>query len=110
MTSQGTRRERIRAATDLEIREHARALLIAQGRDAVTLRAIARELGITAPALYRYYDSREDLLRRLGDDICTDLAAELTGGSGHLDPADFRGRLFAVCRGFRTWEIGRAHV
>lgn len=52
--SEGTRRERIRAATEMEIRQHARTLLIEQGRDAVTLRAIARELGITAPALYRY--------------------------------------------------------
>ncbi|MFR9730574.1 TetR/AcrR family transcriptional regulator [Saccharopolyspora sp. MS10] len=103
--TQGTRRERLRAATELEIREHARALLVARGRDAVTLRAIARELGITAPALYRYHDSREDLLRRLGDDICADLAAELTGGLRHLDPADFRGKLFSVCRGFRTWAL-----
>lgn len=105
MTSQGTRRERIRAATDLEIREHARALLIAQGRDAVTLRAIARELGITAPALYRYYDSREDLLRRLGDDICTDLVDELNERLEQVDPADFRGKLNAVCHGFRRWAL-----
>lgn len=103
--SQGTRRERIRAATEMEIREHARALLVTKGRDAVTLRAIARELGITAPALYRYYDSREDLLRQLGDDICTDLVTELTERVRGADPADFRAKLNTVCHGFRRWAL-----
>ncbi|QUH05650.1 TetR/AcrR family transcriptional regulator [Saccharopolyspora erythraea] len=99
-----TRRERMRAATDQEIRHHARALLVGRGRDAVTLRAIARELGITAPALYRYYDSREDLLRTLCDDICTDLAAVLSAGLEPAD-ADYRERVFAVCRAFRQWAL-----
>lgn len=73
------------------------------GRDAVTLRAIARELGITAPALYRYYDSREDLLRKLADDICTDLAAELNADLDTID--DVAAQVYAVCRGFRRWAL-----
>lgn len=100
-----TRRERIRAATETEIRQHARALLVEHGRDAVTLRAIARELGITAPALYRYYDSRDDLLQQLRDDICGDLAAELLQ---HLEPLpheDFMGKVSTVCRTFRRWAL-----
>ncbi|APU18028.1 MULTISPECIES: TetR/AcrR family transcriptional regulator [Actinoalloteichus] len=100
-----TRRERLRAATELEIREHARQLLVEQGQHAVTLRAIARELGVTAPALYRYYDSREDLLRHVGDDICMRLAAELTGATAELDQADLPGRVFTVCRRLRTWAL-----
>ncbi|KAA5836249.1 TetR/AcrR family transcriptional regulator [Saccharopolyspora hirsuta] len=99
-----TRRERLRAATELEIRQHARALLVERGSDAVTLRAIARELGITAPALYRYYESREDLLRQLCDDICTDLATELhavSAGAGE----EFLDKIFAVCRAFRCWAL-----
>jgi AcrR family transcriptional regulator len=100
-----TRRERIRAATEHEIRHHARALLVHQGRDAVTLRAIARELGITAPALYRYYSSREALLRQLCDDVCTDLAAELHRELDHVDADDYLAQVFAICRGFRTWAL-----
>ncbi|MFC7342564.1 TetR/AcrR family transcriptional regulator [Saccharopolyspora griseoalba] len=98
------RRDRDRAATDQEIRQHARALLVGSGSDAVTLRAIARELGITAPALYRYYDSREALLRRLATDICVDLSDELRVA---LDPLgqDFLERMFAVCRRFRSWAL-----
>ncbi|MER7010422.1 TetR/AcrR family transcriptional regulator [Saccharopolyspora sp. NPDC000359] len=99
-----TRRERLRAATELEIRQHARALLVEHGSDAVTLRAIARELGITAPALYRYYESREGLLRQLCDDICTDLATELHAASVEAG-ADFLDKVFGICRAFRRWAL-----
>ena len=101
-----TRRERIRAATEMEIRQHARALLVEHGRDAVTLRAIARELGITAPALYRYCDSREDLLRQLCDDICTDLAAELAQLLETVPVDEYLNKVFTVCRAFRRWALG----
>ena len=100
-----TRRERVRATTDHDIRQHARTLLSAQGQDAVTLRAIARALGITAPALYRYYDSREDLLRQLCDDICTDLSEELTHRSESVAVDDFAARVTSTCRGLRDWAL-----
>jgi AcrR family transcriptional regulator len=100
-----TRRDRPRADTEREIRQQARRLLVEQGREAVTLRAIARELGITAPALYRYYDSREDLLRRVIDDVCLDLGAELTADLTRIDEHDAIGGVLAVCRGFRRWAL-----
>ena len=104
--TEATRRERLRAETERDIRRQARALLVEHGRDAVTLRAIARELGITAPALYRYYDSREDLLLKLADDICTDLARELDADLLGLPEDDVAAQVYAVCRGFRRWALG----
>ncbi|NUT47512.1 MAG: TetR/AcrR family transcriptional regulator [Saccharothrix sp.] len=103
--TEATRRERLRAETERDILRQARALLVEDGRDAVTLRAIAREVGITAPALYRYYDSREDLLRRLAEDICTDLAAELHADLAGIDEDDVSAQVYAVCRGFRRWAL-----
>lgn len=100
-----TRRDQLRAATEREIRQHARRLLVQQGQDSVTLRAIARELGITAPALYRYYDSREDLLRHLGEDVCADLAAELDRSLDTVGDGDHLAKVFTVCRGFRQWAL-----
>lgn len=101
---QVTRRERLRAATEQEIRQYARTLLATQGREAVTLRAIARELGITAPALYRYYGSREELLRALCNDICSDLAEqlhhELRRTSGELAE-----KVRTACWEFRRWAL-----
>ena len=58
-----SRRDRVRAATTGEIKETARQILVAEGPGAVSLREIAREMGMTAPALYRYFGSHEDLLR-----------------------------------------------
>jgi AcrR family transcriptional regulator len=100
-----TRRERSKAETDREIRQEARTLLIERGADAVTLRAIARKVGITAPALYRYYTSREDLVEHIRMDICTDLADELNVDLAPIDDADILGQVLAICRGFRRWAI-----
>ncbi|HEY0637250.1 MAG TPA: TetR/AcrR family transcriptional regulator [Pseudonocardiaceae bacterium] len=111
--SEPARRQRVRVATEQEIREHTRAVLVTRGRDGLTLRAIAAELGMTAPALYRYYGSREDLLRAVASDICTELAGELAAASaaavGELEPADDRrvsiAAVFAACRAFRRWAL-----
>ena len=64
-----TRRDRVRAATIEEIKQTARRLLVTRGPDAVSLRAIAREMGMTAPGLYRYFDSREVLIRAVVADV-----------------------------------------
>jgi AcrR family transcriptional regulator len=103
--TQATRRERLRAETERDIRRQARTLLVNHGREAVTLRAIAREVGITAPALYRYYDSREDLLRHLCDDICQDLEVELYAALVPLGDDAGHEQVYAVCRGFRRWAL-----
>lgn len=102
--SHPTRRGRARAATEQDIRRTARKLLVEQGPEAVTLRAIARELGITAPALYRYYGSRDELVETLRLDVCADLAAELAEDIVDL-PADGVLQLFAICKGFRRWAL-----
>ena len=71
-----SRRDRVRAETTEEIKQTARRILVEQGPAAVTLRAIAREMGVTAPALYRYFDSHEELIRRVVGDIFGELATE----------------------------------
>ena len=73
-----SRRERLRESTLTEIRATARRLLVDQGPEAVSLRGIAREMGMSAPALYRYYDSREDLLTALVIDCYEELIGEMT--------------------------------
>src|SRR6266487_3840205 len=84
-----SRRDRVRAATSQEIVQTARRLLVEQGIAAVSLRAIAREMGMTAPALYRYYESHEELLRHLVAEIFTELAdylhAEIRAAARRFD-------------------------
>ncbi|MGH8827311.1 MAG: TetR/AcrR family transcriptional regulator [Jiangellaceae bacterium] len=100
------RRERLRAATEADIRAGTRRLLTEQGPHAVTLRAIAGQLGMTAPAIYRYFDSREALLRGVCDDVCADLTDELRSAVELTDDRDDRARVLGLCRAFRAWALG----
>ena len=70
-----SRRDRVRAETTAEIKQTARKILVEQGPEAVTLRAIAREMGMTAPALYRYFGSHEDLIQHVVGDIFNEIGA-----------------------------------
>jgi AcrR family transcriptional regulator len=98
-----TRRERLRMETTAEILETARRLLVADGIDALALRAIAREMGMAAPALYRYYPSREGLVDHLAAAIYDELADELRSTRDVVDdPVE---QLLAVARRFRTWAL-----
>jgi AcrR family transcriptional regulator len=109
-----SRRDRVRAATTQEIIQTARKLLVEQGPDAVSLRAIAREMGMTAPALYRYFGSREELLRHLVASIFTEIAdhvktaihaAAETAGSDPTEPEIMAIKMMAGCREFRSWAL-----
>jgi AcrR family transcriptional regulator len=101
-----SRRDRVRAATVTEIKDTARRILVAEGVDGLALRAIAREMGMTAPALYRYFPSREDLVVHLIADLYGELADTMTAARDALDPDDAPNRLSTVCRAFRQWAVG----
>jgi AcrR family transcriptional regulator len=101
----GSRRERVRAATVEEIKATARRLLVEQGPQSVTLRAIAREMGMTAPALYRYFPSHEDLLHAVITDIYDELADELEASRDELPDSEPGPRMAAMARCFRRWGV-----
>lgn len=103
--SQPTRRERARAATQAEILESARRLLIEGGAERVTLRGIAAELGLTAPALYRYFDSRETLLGALCNSLYDELADVLLAARDHEPRARLKKRFLVTSFAFRKWAL-----
>jgi AcrR family transcriptional regulator len=103
-----SRRDRVRAATAGEIKQTARRILVAEGPEAVSLRAIAREMGMTAPALYRYFSSREDLVRHVCGDIFTEIATDVRAASARAaqeSGGDVTAKLIAACREFRHWAL-----
>jgi AcrR family transcriptional regulator len=109
-----SRRDRVRAATTQEILQTARKLLVEDGPAAISLRAIAREMGMTAPALYRYFGSHEELLQTVIGDIFGDLAdhvraairdAAESSGDELTQPELMAAKLIAGCREFRAWAI-----
>ncbi|HLO17085.1 MAG TPA: helix-turn-helix domain-containing protein [Anaerolineales bacterium] len=71
------RRTRIHTATVLEIKQMARQLMATQGSASLSLGAIAKQMGFTSQALYRYFPSRDALITALIVDACTDFAAAL---------------------------------
>jgi AcrR family transcriptional regulator len=101
-----TRRARVRTATTAEIKTTARRLLVEEGPDALTLRAIARSMGMTAPALYRYFSSHEELVSGLCADLLAEITATLEQARDTIGPEDPLGRLMAACRAFRDWSLG----
>jgi AcrR family transcriptional regulator len=100
-----TRRERIRAATIIEIKEIARRHMSEKGAAALSLRAIAREMGMTSPALYRYFDSRDDLVTALIMDAYNDFADALEAARDTCAADDHVGRLAAIAHAYRNWAL-----
>jgi len=100
-----TRRDRQRAATVAEIKAAARKLLVEGGVTAVGLRAVARELGLSAPALYRYFDSYEALISALVADLYDELTDALAALRDSEPEADLGLRLFLVAGGLRDWAL-----
>ncbi len=109
MVQAPSRRDRVRAATTGEIKQTARRILVEQGPDGVSLRAIAREMGMTAPALYRYFDSHEDLIRNVVADIFEEIADDIHAAitaAGQASGGDMAAKLVAACAEFRRWSLG----
>jgi AcrR family transcriptional regulator len=106
---QTSRRDRVRADTFREIKQTARRVLVEQGEEGLALRAVAREMGMTAPGLYRYFASREDLVEHVVADLYTELADDLESACAAADPATPAQKLMAASRTFRTWAMGHRH-
>jgi len=103
------RRDRVRAATTTEIKQTARRILVSEGPDAVSLRAIAREMGMTAPALYRYFGSHEELIKHVIADIFIELTNDLRAAidqASIASPGDTTAKVIAAAREFRRWSLG----
>ncbi len=100
------RRERLRAETTAEIKEVALELMASGGPDAITLRAIAREMGMSANAIYGYFATRDDLVTTLINDLCTALADALDAAWEASSADDPAARIRAWARAFRNWSLG----
>lgn len=87
------------------IKAVARRHMTEQGTASISLRAIARDLDMTAPALYRYFPSLDDLITALVLDAFNGLADAMEAAS-HSLPADHYGdRLMAVMQAYRDWAL-----
>ena len=100
-----TARERARAEITAEILDAARGYLATDGAPALSLRAIARDLGMASSALYRYFKSRDELLTRLIIDAYDSLGRAAEARESAIDRDDLAGRFTAICQAVRAWAL-----
>lgn len=81
MTGARSPRERYREQMRAEIKQHAWEQIAASGASALSLNAIAKQVGMSGPALYRYYAGRDELITELIGDAYRSLADEVRAAS-----------------------------
>lgn len=104
-TESGTPRQRARAQTIVDIKRIAREQLATEGTSGLSLRAIARELGIVSSAVYRYVPSRDELLTMLIEDAYTSLGAAATAADRRCRRGELARRLLTIGRAVRSWAL-----
>jgi AcrR family transcriptional regulator len=108
-TTPPSRRERLHAAT----REEAKAIALRQlatgGIAALSLNAIGKEMGLTGPALYRYFTSRDALLTDLIVDAYGDLAATVESVASEDVRSAPDATLRTLATAYRAWALAQPH-
>ena len=101
-------RERYRAHVRHEVKQAALRQLAESGPAAVSVSAIGKQLGVSGPALYRYFASRDELLAELMIDAYHDLADALAA-AGRAPAPGPRARLEGLARAYRSWALAQPH-
>jgi AcrR family transcriptional regulator len=99
-------RARARAQTIDDLKRVAREHLATDGAD-LSLRSVARELGMVSSAVYRYFESRDALLTALIIDAYDDMGATVEAAEVAVRRSDLRGRWHTTCHAIRDWS--RSH-
>lgn len=100
-----TPRQKARLATIDEIKRVARLQLETEGSAGLSLRAIARELGVVSSAVYRYVPSRDELLTVLITEAYDAIGEAVETAEGAVPRSDFLGRWLAAGRAVRAWAL-----
>ncbi|SEF70466.1 DNA-binding transcriptional regulator, AcrR family [Nonomuraea solani] len=109
MTASRTARERVRAELTREITDIARRQLATDGAGGLSLRAVAREMGMVSSAIYRYFPSRDDLLTALIIDGYNALGEAVEQAEAVVPRDHYLHRWLATCHGVRDWAVAHPH-
>jgi AcrR family transcriptional regulator len=101
-------RARARVETTDQIKQIAREHLAVDGPN-LSLRAVARDLGVVSSAVYRYFASRDDLLTALIIDGYVSMADAVEQAEAAVARRDLAGRWLAVGRAARGWSLAHGH-
>ncbi|OKI39370.1 hypothetical protein A6A25_00970 [Saccharothrix sp. CB00851] len=103
---QHVRRERFREETKVEAKRIALEQPAEQGLAGISVNAIAKRMGVTGPAVYRYFKGREDLLDDLVRDAWHDLANTVEESVAAASGGE---RFRAFADAFRAWGVTQPH-
>ncbi|POX48244.1 TetR family transcriptional regulator [Streptomyces sp. Ru71] len=111
MSSDIARGARARARIEITaaIKDEARRQLAEEGAAKLSLRAVARALGMVSSALYRYFPSRDDLLTALIIDAYDSLGEAAESAHAAVAGAPVTRRWTAVCEAVRHWALAHPH-
>ena len=101
-------RAQARLETIEQIKQIAREHLAADGPN-LSLRAVARDLGVVSSAVYRYFASRDELLTALILDGYTAMADAIEAAEAEVPRRDLAGRWVAIGRAAREWALANQH-
>ncbi|MFJ6698335.1 TetR/AcrR family transcriptional regulator [Streptomyces sp. NPDC091272] len=106
-----TPRERYRAQVRAEITQRAWEQIATAGASALSLNAIAKQMGMSGPALYRYFAGRDELITELVREAYRSLADTLrtAAATGSTAPDTGRPRLTALAYALRGWALADPH-
>lgn len=104
-----TPRAKARAAMVEDIKAAARRQVAEVGAPGLSVRLIARELGLSSSATYRYFASRDELLTALIVDGYAAQGAAVEAAEAEVPRDDFVGRFLAVARAIRRFAVERPH-
>jgi len=99
------RRERIRIETVIEIKKLVRQQMALHGAASFSLRMIAKQMGFTSQALYRYYPNRNALISDLIVDACENLASALEFARDNPPKQRVDDILFNMLMAYRQWAV-----
>jgi AcrR family transcriptional regulator len=105
MSVGGSVRERRRAETVQEIKAAALEQLAEGGAGGLSLRGVARAVGMTVQSLYHYFDSRDELLTALVIDGHRALATAVADAADATRGRPQAERLFAATNAYRRWAL-----
>jgi AcrR family transcriptional regulator len=108
-TRSSSLRQRNREALTDEIAEVALGHLATHGAAGLSLRAVAREMGMSSSAVYRYFPSRDDLLTRLIVTAYDSLGSAAEAAERDVERTDLTGRFRAIARAVRHWASAHEH-
>jgi AcrR family transcriptional regulator len=101
-------RARARRQTTEQIKQLAREHLAVDGAN-LSLRAVARDLGVVSSAVYRYFASRDELLTALIIDGYVSMAEAVEAAEAAVPRRDLAGRWLALARAARAWSREHRH-